>query len=214
MLTPQQLCAGATDGGYANPRCVRNAIEALAPLFAEKLAIAAFIQPACLLLFVESGLAGWASRALHGRADGRFRAVLDMEFASTLAHIELALFYGLVLPIVLPMAALSMASHRFVFDFLLRHRGAGTLSCASPPVRYLQVSLLLQAGLATWFFAAVEGADVGAAVGVLTFLGAACWLRGARRSRPAQTVLEENVALVSSERGLWVTLIDDSTDSK
>ena len=74
-LTPQQMCDGL--GGNNPALCVRGVIEALAPLFAEKLAIAAFIQPACLLLFVESGLAGWASRALHGRADSLTQGFSD-----------------------------------------------------------------------------------------------------------------------------------------
>ena len=48
-LTARQLCTANDNTGLASERCVRNAIEALAPLFAEKMAIAAFLQPACLL---------------------------------------------------------------------------------------------------------------------------------------------------------------------
>ena len=116
----------------------------------------------------------------NGRPDGNVRVGLDFEFAATLAQFDVALFYGLVLPIVLPIAALSMATHWAVFSFLHRERGVRVLPCASPPVSYLQATILLQAMLATWFFSAVEGIACGAAVGIATLPAALCWLCGTR----------------------------------
>ena len=87
-LTAEQLCGGGLGGGVGSGRCARGVLEALAPLFAEKLAIAACLQPALLLLFFASGAAGWTSKAFYGRADGRYRVGLDLEFAAALSQME------------------------------------------------------------------------------------------------------------------------------
>ena len=135
-LSPQQLCDGL--GGDSPALCVRGVIEALAPLFAENIAIAALLQPALLLVCFEMGWAARVSRVIYGGTDGKFRAGLDLEFAAALAHIDLALVYGLALPIVLPLAALSMAMHAWVFDRLLRGGSARAQESAAG-VLYLLV---------------------------------------------------------------------------
>eukprot|EP00937_MAST-01D_sp_MAST-1D-sp2_P003592 g3592.t1 len=209
-LSVERLCSTAIGGGYASERCARGAMEALAPLFAEKLAIAALLQPALLLAFFESGAARWVGRVVYGRPDGQFKVGLDLEFAAALAQMEMALFYGLALPVILPIAALSLTTHWLAFRWLLRERGLGTLAGAAPPVAYLRVSLLLQAALATWFFAAAQGAAYGWAVGVVVFTGADGVWR-ARRGRCARGAKGRwvgtgvNAALVSNARGLRLT---------
>ena len=71
--------------------------------------MAALLQLALLLVCFETGWAARVSRAVYGGTDGKFRAGLDLEFAAALAHIDLALVYGLALPIVLPLAPASQA---------------------------------------------------------------------------------------------------------
>ena len=75
-----------------------------------------------MLVCFEMGWVAWANKAIFGRPDDTVRVNLDLEFAAALTHIELALVYGLALPIALPLAALSMATHAWVFDRLLRGR--------------------------------------------------------------------------------------------
>ena len=193
-LTPQQMCDGL--GGNNPDLCVRGVIEALAPLFAEKLAIVALLQPALLLVCFEMGLVAWANKAIFGRTDDTLRVNLDLEFAAALTHIELALVYGLALPIVLPLAALSMATHAWVFTWLLRGRGVVALPCAAPPMAYLQVPLLLQAALGAWFFGSTESVGAGATVGALSLLGAVRFSCGGwadpRRAAPVRLVINEH----------------------
>ena len=116
----------------------------MTPLFAKKLAIAALLQPALLLVCFEVGWAASVSKAVYGRADGKVRVGLDLEWAATLTHIGQALVYGLALPIVLPLAALSMATHACVLNQLLQEHHVVVLPCAAPSMAYLQVPLLLQ----------------------------------------------------------------------
>ena len=156
------------------------------------------LQPALLLVCSEMGWIARASKAIYGRAGGTFRVGLDLEFAATLTHIELALVYGLALPIVLPLAALSMATHAWVFNWLLQGRGVVALPCAAPPMAYLQVPLLLQAALGAWFFGSTESAGAGATVGVLALVGAVRFSCGGwtdpRRAAPLRLVINERGA--------------------
>ena len=200
-LTPQQMCDGL--GGNSPDLCVRGVIEALAPLFAEKLAIAALLQPALLLVCFEMGWIARASKAIYARTDGIIRGNLDLEIAAALTHVELALVYGLVLPIVLPLAALSMATHAWAFDRLLRGRNVIALPCAAPPMAYLQVTLVLQAALGAWFFGSAESVGAGAAVGVLALLGAARFGCGGRTDHRRTAPLR----LVANERGVRLTML-------
>ena len=207
-LTAQQLCAGSVGGGYGSGRCARGVLEALAPLFAEKLAIAACLQPALLLLFFQSGAASRVSKAAFGRADGRYRMGLDLEFAAALAQVEVALFYGVALPVVLPIAAASLATHWLAFRWLLRERGVATLPCASPPVGWLRVSVALQAALAAWVFGATQGAAYGWAVGALAFAGVAVAdAAGARHGGRQHGREVRQTRLVSNDRGLRLTTL-------
>ena len=108
---------------------------------------------------------------------------------------------------MLPLAALSMATHAWVFERMLRERGIVALPCAAPPMAYLQVPLLLQAALGAWFFGSAEGEGAGAAVGVLALLGAVrfgCGGQvGAGRAAP--------VRLVANERGVRLTMLRPQT---
>ena len=81
---------------------------------------------------------------------------LDLEFAMVLTWVEMALVYGIVLPVVLPIATLAMAAHMFTFRWLVVHRGVPALPGTLPPTAYLQVALVLQAMLSVWFFNASE----------------------------------------------------------
>ena len=105
------------------------------------------------------------------------------------------------MPIVLPIAALSMATHAWVFDRLLRDGGVVALSCAAPPLAYLQVPLLLQAALGAWFFGSAESVGAGAAVGVLALLSAAWFGCGGQAGHA------EPLRLVVNERGVRLTML-------
>ena len=151
------------------------------------------------------GLLARTSKAIYNHADGVFRANLDLEFASTLTHIDLALVYGLALPIVLPLAALSMATHAWVFDRLLRQQSVVALPCAAAPAAYLQVPLVLQAALGAWFFCSTESVGVGVGVGVMALLGAVLFNCGGR----GRAALRRGVAahFVANERGVRLTVL-------
>ena len=215
-LTAEQLCTSNLAGGASSSRCARGAFEALAPLFAEKFAIAAFLQPMSLLLAYETGIMEWANRIAYRRGAGEIRIGLDLEFAATVAQTEAALFYGLALPIIIPLAALSCASHWLAFDALFRERRIQPLPMASPPVRYLQFSVVLQAASATWLFGTTQSIALGAMVGTTVYLGAAiAFLGGARfwHKVGARRRQLSAVKIVSNDRGLRLTNLEElSTD--
>eukprot|EP00937_MAST-01D_sp_MAST-1D-sp2_P003855 g3855.t1 len=212
VLAAAQLCTRGTARDLASGRCARGVLEVLVPLFAEKLAIAACLQPACLLLFFESGAASWMSKALYGRHDETFGVGLDLEFAAALSQMELALVYGVALPLMLPIAALSMCTHRAVFCWLLRRGrggrgGAVALPCGSPPLWWLSVSVALQAALAAWVFAATQGAAYGWAMGVVASGAVAANVTGVRW-RCARARGRTKSAITVNERGLRLTIMD------
>jgi hypothetical protein len=161
VFTTAELCL--QEPKYGTSECVRSTIEALAPLFAQKMVLASCLQPACLLLFYESGMADWIARRRGG-----YRVRLDLEFAMVLTWVEMGLVYGLVLPAVLPVAALAMGVHWFTFRWLVVHRDVPCLPGTLPPTAYLQVALALQAVLATWFFNATASRSTGTAVTVVS----------------------------------------------
>ena len=163
---------------YGSSRCVRATIEALAPLFVEKMAIAACLQPAMLIMYFESGLAKFVAERLRGHKGG-YRARLDFEFAMVMTWVEMALVYGIVLPIALPIAAMALLSNQLVFHWLVQHRGMNTVPVVLPPLMYVQVGLVMQAVVVTWFFyATTDSADSACSVIVAimawTIAGVSC----------------------------------------
>ena len=144
---------------------------------------------------------------------------LDLEFAAVLAT-KIALIYGVALPIILPIAALSLVSHLWVFGFLIRTGFVRALPCAAPPpAEYLFVSLLLQAAIVAWFFAstAVGHATTTAVVGTLVFcpvLYALCrYYTLCRRCSPTgrgQTVNRGQLGMVLTDSGVRLTEIGDN----
>ena len=132
-FTTSELCSKT--GSAASGQCARSLIMILGPLFAEKMAIAAFIQPALLLLFFETGIA----RRLHfimSKPDGdshqSYRMNFDLEFATVITWIEMALLYGYALPLILPLAATALGAHWLVYTWLLLQGKAGTYPCVLP----------------------------------------------------------------------------------
>ena len=149
---------------------------------------------------------------MYRRGAGGIRIGLDLEFAATLAQTEAALFYGLALPIILPLAALSCASHWLAFDFLFKQRQVHALPIASPPIRYLQLSVVLQAASATWLFGTTQSLTLGITVGVTVYLGAALaffgcgrfWSKIGARRRQLSTL-----KFVTNHRGLRLTNLEE-----
>ena len=131
----------------------------LGPLFAQKMALAAFAQPALLLILLEAGMGKWLYIRLAGAgasttAGGRYRMNFDLEFATVITWVEIALLYGYALPLILPLASAALGTHWLVYSWLLHHGKASTYPCASPSAGYLMFPLMLQAAYMTWFFVA------------------------------------------------------------
>ena len=132
-----------------------------------------------------------------------------MEFAATLAQMEVALFYGVALPVIMPIAATALATHWLALGWLLRQRSVFTLPCTGPPVSYLPVSLFLQAALVTWFFGATQGAAYGWTVGLLSSAAVAGALRSVLchpQSGPGSGTPLPRI-IVSNERGVRLTTL-------
>ena len=138
-----------------------------------------------LLFFFESGAADrlrqWCFGGNHCHME------IDLEFAAVLGQMQVALFYSVAMPVLLPIVAISLATHRAAFRWLLQDRVAVATTCASPPVGWLLLSLALQAMLVMWFFGAAQGLAYGLAVGTIAFACAVlCWgvlrLRGRVRA--------------------------------
>ena len=138
---PQTIIDPATDlcpprqGWWRQGRCSRSLIESLGPLFMEKLALRAFLQPVTTLVTFMASQKDDAKGELYIEVKGkRVRTCgsleLQNQYALLVTLVEMGLLWGALVPLLLPLVWISVATNLLVFRAGVFHFGA------RPPVAH------------------------------------------------------------------------------
>ena len=153
LTSHEDICAMATKPG----RCSRQVVDSLGHLVVSKLFFAAFISPflahaaqSQVALHLKKGFLNLASG--KGWASPRITTVdVSVEIAGIVMLLEYCVVLGFVVPVILPLTALTIVAHLAVFHYATQ-LGHKLEMDAKPSTIHLRGSAVLGYALITWFF--------------------------------------------------------------
>ena len=77
---------------------------------------------------------------------------LDLQYASLVSYVEIAFFYGPMLPIIYPVATAALFSHLLLVVYIQQVRGVPTAFDTAPNFHWLHLPLGAQMVFLLWFF--------------------------------------------------------------
>ena len=154
ILSYEDICITSAMSDYASAgRCSRFVIAGLGELAVSKLVFTAFVAPG-VSLFLSfprvSAMMESVIRIVH--PEYRSSKSLDVELAGLVMLMELALVFGVLVPLVAPLVAIALATQLATFHLAREQFGLQVQYDACPRFDYLAVSLCLGNGLTGWFF--------------------------------------------------------------
>ena len=160
-INPEDICE---PNHFISGTCSRGVIAAMAPLFIAKLSIAAFIRPALKIIkweFLPLGFKRTLLKHVLRRAVDETKPEsikLDNEMSQLQTFVEIALIYGIHIPLILPLTWVAVLS-----SFVCHHVGVSVYGMretrrkdGKPSMWYLAFSFVASQALAGWVFVDAE----------------------------------------------------------
>lgn len=140
---------------YVPGSCSRAVVGSIGDLLFKKTIFTALVGPLRVLLLNTSTVRRCfesVANNLLRLPDYKVTTDLDTEATDIVMLLEVALTFGFLFPLLLPVAALAFVLHMFAFQLSVTHQGVTLLHETSPSVRYLWWSLAIGIGMIIWMF--------------------------------------------------------------
>ena len=158
IVSHKEICSPV----YSPGKCPRAIIDAVGLLVVKKLVFAAFVAPSIVLLYNASPVrklmlwfadhvsySGYISRCVSKKAN---TPTISWEACSVMMMLAIALAFGFVMPLVIPLTGMAMWAHVAVFRYASNHMNVQLANDIQPSSWFLWFALHYCSMLVMWMF--------------------------------------------------------------